>query len=56
MSVRLSIAPRPRGFPSLIKQAGIVALWRAGFDHDEIAAITGVLDAVRGEIGGGIRQ
>lgn len=62
MSVRLTVSSRTRGYPSAIKQLGIVALWQADFDHDEIAAITGVhpaavarvLDAVRAETGRGI--
>ncbi|EDQ33930.1 hypothetical protein HPDFL43_05735 [Hoeflea phototrophica DFL-43] len=59
MSVHLHVGSPARGFPSEIKQLGIVALWQAGFDHDEIGAIVSlhparvatVLDLVRAQTG-----
>ncbi|WP_339760759.1 hypothetical protein [uncultured Hoeflea sp.] len=59
MSIHLYVGAPVRGFPSAIKQMGIVALWQAGFDHDEIGAqvslhpsrVANVLDLVREKTG-----
>ncbi len=59
MSIHLHVGTTPSGFPSEIKQLAIVALWQAGFDHDEIGAavslhparVAKVLDLVREQTG-----
>lgn len=59
MSIHLYACDPASGFPSEIKQLGIVALWQAGFDHDEIGHVTSlhpsrvakVLDLVREKTG-----
>ncbi|WP_394689029.1 hypothetical protein [Hoeflea sp.] len=59
MTIHLHVCSPARGFPSAIKQLGIVALWQAGFDHDEIGVIASlhpsrvakVLDLVRAQTG-----
>lgn len=59
MTIHLHVGSPARGFPSAIKQLGIVALWQAGFDHDEIGVIAAlhpsrvakVLDLVRAQTG-----
>lgn len=59
MSIHLHVGSPATGFPSAIKQLGIVALWQAGFDHDEIGAqvslhpsrVAKVLDLVREKTG-----
>lgn len=59
MSVHLHVGSPARGYPSEIKQLAIVALWQAGFDHEEIGAIVSlhparvarVLDLVRQHTG-----
>lgn len=65
MSVRLRMRRQPgKLYPPQIVQEGIVALWQAGFDHEEVGAITGchpsqvanVLDLVREHIGRGLRD
>lgn len=59
MSIHLYVGTPPSGYPSAIKQLAIVALWQAGFDHEEIAAqvsrhpatVGKVLDLVRKQTG-----
>ena len=59
MSIHLHVSTPPSGFPSAIKQLAIVALWQAGFDHEEIGAqisrhpatVAKVLDLVREQTG-----
>lgn len=59
MSIHLHVNCPAKGFPSEVKQLGIVALWQAGFDHDEIGKIASlhpsriamVLDLVREKTG-----
>ena len=59
MSIHLHVGTPPVGYPSAIKQLAIVALWQAGFDHDEIGAaislhparVAKVLDLVREQTG-----
>lgn len=59
MSIHLHVGSPASGFPSEIKQLGIVALWQAGFDHDQIGAqvslhpsrVAKVLDVVREQTG-----
>ena len=65
MGVRLRMERQPAAlFPAQIVQEGIVALWQNGFDHEDIATVTGchpstvakVLDLVRQHVGGGLRH
>ena len=64
MTVRLRMPRQPATFPPQIVQEGIVALWQAGFDHEQIGAVTSchasqvakVLDLVREHIGRGLRD
>jgi len=59
MSIHLHVRQAKAGWPSTIKQLGIVALWQAGFDHEEIGAqvsihpsrVARVLDLVREQTG-----
>jgi len=59
MSIHLHVGNPKAGFPSHVKQLAIVALWQAGFDHDEIAesvsrhqsTVAKVLDLVREQTG-----
>lgn len=59
MTIHLHVCSPASGFPSEIKQLGIVALWQAGFDHEQIGAIASlhpsrvgkVLDLVREKTG-----
>jgi len=59
MSIHLHVGGPATGFPPTIKQLAIVALWQAGFDHDEIGAaaslypsrVARVLDLVREQTG-----
>lgn len=59
MSIHLHVGLPVKGFPLAIRQMGIVVLWQAGFDHEEIAAqvslhpsrVASVLDLVREKTG-----
>lgn len=59
MSIHLYVGTPKSGFPSMVKQAGIVGLWQVGMDHEEIAAaisvhpstVAKVLDLVREQTG-----
>ncbi|KGF71173.1 hypothetical protein LL06_00845 [Hoeflea sp. BAL378] len=59
MTIHLHVGRPKAGFPPAIKQEAIVALWQAGFDHEEIGAavsvhpgrVASVLDLVREQTG-----
>lgn len=59
MTIHLHVCRPKAGFPSAIKQHAMVALWQAGFDHDQIGAavsvhparVAAVLDLVHAHTG-----